>query len=293
MRRVFVALVFAAALLAPLAAQANLVSDTGFSSPTTADTLTVPNDDGLWLVAPSGSWTFSSGAAVSIGGPDWLLQGCTLPSTCFGPGWQVMLSFEYQSNGTGQVEMVGFTDGQTWSTDNGSTDGNPLTTISLPTNGSLTPFQTSFFLPSGSQNFVALGVGFNLATGTSVTMTVQNVVMDLVAPVTFRLSPMTLNLKSKGNFVTGFIRKPPSCYTLSNIVQDTVQLTYNGGAIPAVTVNSHGNKFMVKFDRGELINLLNGITGPVTLTVTGTFEDGIMFAGHTTIKVIKPGKGKQ
>jgi len=293
MRRIFVALVLAAALLTPLAAQANLVTDPGFNNPFTVGSLTVPSTDGLWLIASPSSWNNPpNGLAVSTGGEDWLIQGCTLPS-CFGPGWQVKLSFDYQSNGTGQVEIDGFAPSQTWDPAAGTSTGTPLTTVTLPTNGSMTPFQTSFFSGPGSQNFASLGVGFNLAPGTDVSLSVDNVVLDLVAPVSFRLTPMTLNLKSQGNFVTGFISNPPSCFTLADINQGTVQLTYGGGAIPAQMINAQGKKFMVKFDRGALIKLLNGTTGQVTLTVTGAFNDGIAFAGNATINVINPGKGKK
>jgi hypothetical protein len=48
--------------------------------------------------------------------------------------------------------------------------------------------------------------------------------------------------------------------------------------------------FMMKIDRGALITLLNAQAGPVTLTVTGTFNDGTLFAGDAVIRVIDPGK---
>jgi len=292
MRRVFIALVLAAALLTPLAAQANLVTDPGFGTPLTANSLTVPTNDGLWLVGATTTWSLVTGAAVSTGGTDWLIQGCTLPSNGFGPGWKVNLSFDYQSVGTGQVEIVGFTAAQTWDPATGAATGTPLTTIPLSAAASLTPFKTSFFLPQGSQNFAALGVGFNLAAGTGVSMTVDNVVLDLVAPVSFRITPVTLNLKSRGNFVTGFITKPPTGFHLADINQSTVQVTFGGGTAAVQSINAKGNKFMMKIDRGELITLLSGQTGPVTVTVTGAFNDGTAFAGDAVIKVINPGKPK-
>ena len=290
MLRSFVALVLAGVLLTPLAAQASLVTDPGFDITLNVGTLTVPTNNGLWLTADPSTWKLVDGAAVSTGGVDWLIQGCTLPSNGFGPGWKVNLSFDYQSSGAGQVAIAGFAAAQTWDPAGSGATGTPLTAITLSANSGLTPFKTSFFLPQGSQAFTALGAGFNLAAGTDVSMTVDNVVLELVAPVSFRIAPVTLNLKSRGNFVTGFITRPPAGYHLSDINKSTVQVTVNGGTVPIRWINAKGNMFMMKIDRGALITLLNAQAGPVTLTVTGTFNDGTLFAGDAVIRVIEPGK---
>ncbi len=185
------------------------------------------------------------------------------------------------------MQIAGFNAGGTWNPADGAiTDGTlltPVTTNVTPTNpGEWETYQTSVLL---TQDFVALGVGFNLQA-------VDNVVVEIVAPVSLKITPNTLNLKSQGNWVTAFISNPPSCYTLKDIDPATVLLTYGQNpGFPPDTVNSQGHKFMLKFDRQQLITLLNGTTGNVPVTITGAFTDGIAFAGTTNLHVIKPGKG--
>ncbi len=294
--------VLAVALLAGRAqavAPWGLITDGGFDVPATPGNYVDPTMNGLWLVSPTTpSWVVNgiSGVASNLtGGADWLIQGCAPQNgfpACIGENWQVKLIFDYQSNGTSSVKLVSFTSGEFWNTGDGSTDGTPLTTVPLPTNGALTPKEVLFGLTSG--NFDALGVGFNLVAGAGVAMTVDNVYLNLVAPVNFRLDPMTLNLKSKGRWVTGFITISPfaSCFTLADIQKGTVKLAFNGQTIDADKINAKGNKFMIKFSRAGLITMLNNNTGPQTLTVTGFFDDGIEFAGQATINVINPGKKK-
>jgi len=47
---------------------------------------------------------------------------------------------------------------------------------------------------------------------------------------------------------------------------------------------------MVKFDRQAVISALGGITGQITMTVSGKLNNGPAFTGSDTIKVINPGK---
>jgi hypothetical protein len=110
--------------------------------------------------------------------------------------------------------------------------------------------------------------------------------------VILKITPNTLNLKSQGQWVTAFISNPPSCYKLKDIDPASILLTFgqNPGFAPD-KVNSQGNKFMLKFDRQQLITLINGTTGNLDVIITGNFTDGIVFAGTTTLHVIKPGKG--
>jgi len=301
-RGLVLAAVMAMALLAGQAQAVlspwGLITDGGFDVSATAGNYVDPTMNGLWLVAPTTpSWVVNGTSGVAsnaTGGPDWLIQGCAPKNgfpACIGEGWQVKLMFDYQSNGTSSVKLESFINTQYWNTGDGSTSGTPLTTVPLPTNGAMTPKEILFGLTSG--DFDALGVGFNLVNGTG-TMTVDNVYLNLVAPVNFRLEPMTLNLKSMGRWVTGFITISSfaSCYTLAHIEKGTVKLAYNGQTINAEKINAKGNKFMIKFSREGLITMLGGNTGPQTLTVTGFFDDGIEFAGQATINVINPGKKK-
>jgi hypothetical protein len=125
-------------------------------------------------------------------------------------------------------------------------------------------------------------------------------VLEKVASATIDIHPDTLNLKSKGKWITCYIELPEG-YDASDIDVSTVMLNktvpvslldvpapkpvpteigdYDGDGIPDL---------MVKFDRtmvSELI-LSKGITyGDVTLTITGEV-DGTFFADIDSIKVV-------
>lgn len=97
----------------------------------------------------------------------------------------------------------------------------------------------------------------------------------------------TLNLKSKGRWLTAHIELPED-YDVSAINISTVKLN---GEVPAELHPTRIGDYdkdglldlMVKFDRASVINLLN--TGEATLTITGEV-DGVPFEGSDTIRVI-------
>ena len=110
---------------------------------------------------------------------------------------------------------------------------------------------------------------------------------SLVISATIDVDPDTLNLRSKGKWITACIELPEG-YDVSDIDISTVELNgeisaelhpteigdYDEDAIPDL---------MVKFDRASVIDLLN--VGEATLTITGEVN-GIPFEGSDTIKVI-------
>jgi len=107
---------------------------------------------------------------------------------------------------------------------------------------------------------------------------------------TVDIQPDTLNVKSKGKWVTAYIELPDG-YDVADIDVSTVMLE---GTIPA---EDHPTKIgdydddgipdlMVKFDRQALIDYLDGTTGEVTLTVSGELNDGTSFEGSDTVTVI-------
>jgi hypothetical protein len=306
--RKFLLTFLAVALLLPLAALAAPApfTDGDFESSSPGaipqTTYTVGSNDGTWI-AGSGNWTIAPGgpsgppaskqfAQHTVVGADLLIQGfsiaSSLPVSCNVNGWTVRLSFSYQlaQGNANEVEIAGFDSGGTWNPSSDAiTTGQSLTKIInlAPTaTGVWGTSSTTVVLP---QNFTALGVGFSLDA-------VDNVVVELVAPVSLRITPNTLNAKSQGQWVTAFISNPPSCESLKNIDPNSILLTYaaNAGFGPD-TVNSQGHKFMLKFNRQSLITMLNGATGNVPVTITGNFMDGVAFAGTTNLHVIKPGKG--
>ena len=109
---------------------------------------------------------------------------------------------------------------------------------------------------------------------------------------TVDIDPDTLNLESKGNWVTVYIQ---SEYDAHKIDVSTVRLE---GKFPVFEdkwdIQVDG-RLMVKFDRTLLIEYLigkgYGDGDKVTLTVSGEFNDGIKFTGENTIVLILNQKG--
>jgi len=110
------------------------------------------------------------------------------------------------------------------------------------------------------------------------------------------IDPSTLNLKSKGNWITGYIVLPEG-YDVRNIDASTILL--NGTVLvdpsaPTAVGDYDGDgvpDLMVKLDRTAVSDLIlsQGITsGNVVLTITGRLYDGTMFEGSDTIRVMLP-----
>jgi len=115
-----------------------------------------------------------------------------------------------------------------------------------------------------------------------------------IVQATVDIEPVTLNLKSKGKWVTAYIELL-YVYDVADIDMSTVMLD------STIPTEDHPAKIgdydddgitdlMVKFDRRELIDYLGGTTGEVTLTLSGELNDGMPFEGSDIITVIKPGK---
>lgn len=112
------------------------------------------------------------------------------------------------------------------------------------------------------------------------------------------IDPDTLNLRSNGRWVTAYIELPEG-YTVADINVSTVLLN---GTIPAeLTPTAIGDydgngvpDLMVKFDRAQVIQYIldhtsiEGRFSTVTLTMRGSLNDGILFEGSDTIRVIMP-----
>jgi hypothetical protein len=126
----------------------------------------------------------------------------------------------------------------------------------------------------------------------------------LIAPrvieVTIDIDPDTLNLKSKGKWITAYIEIPG--YDVSKINISSILLN---GTVPAETdqkygfvkdpeIGDHDNDgipdLMVKFDRSAVKEIVS--PGNITLTLTGEIN-GRSFEGSDTIKVIGDEKIKE
>ena len=113
---------------------------------------------------------------------------------------------------------------------------------------------------------------------------------------TVNINPETLNLKSKGTWITVDIELPEG-YDVEDIDVTTVRVE----TVPAAWSNVEGNKLMAKFDRQTVINYIwnrlchMGIVPlpkegvEVELTITGKLYDGTPFEGSDTIRVIYQG----
>ena len=103
------------------------------------------------------------------------------------------------------------------------------------------------------------------------------------------IEPDTLNLASKGKWISAFIWLPED-YNVADIDPKSVYL--DGEIEPEQFRLSEDNQVAIaKFSREKVQVILD--IGEVELTITGNFIDGIPFEGTDTIKVINKGGGKK
>jgi hypothetical protein len=115
----------------------------------------------------------------------------------------------------------------------------------------------------------------------------------MIMDATVDIDPDTLNLKSKGNFITAYIELPGD-YDPSNILLSTLMLN---DSVPAelhpADVGDYDSDnipdLMVKFPRSEVQAIL-GVGLQVEVTVSGEYSDGTLFSGTDKIRVIERGK---
>lgn len=130
----------------------------------------------------------------------------------------------------------------------------------------------------------------------------------LRARATVDIAPNTLNLKSKGKWITAYIELPEE-YDVNDINVSTILLN---DTVPAeMHPTDIGDKdgdgvpdLMVKFDRASVIDYIENnmdwanpertkpLTYMIILTVTGTLYDDTQFEGGDTIRVLKFLKGQ-
>jgi hypothetical protein len=111
---------------------------------------------------------------------------------------------------------------------------------------------------------------------------------------TIDFDPDTLNLESKGEWVTVYIELPEG-YDVDDIDVSTVYLYICGNAIFAELHPTEIGDYdydgitdlMVKFDRSFVIELIPQGVDEVVLTVSGEFTDPVIFTGEDTINVMK------
>jgi Mg-chelatase subunit ChlD len=118
----------------------------------------------------------------------------------------------------------------------------------------------------------------------------------LVATVEY--GPETINLKSRGRFVTAYVELPEGI-DASDIVQGSIEITaIDGSSIVPISAevkplevgdfdNDGVSDLMVKFDRSALQEVL--ASGMRAIELRG-FADDQLFVGERTVTVINPGK---
>lgn len=107
--------------------------------------------------------------------------------------------------------------------------------------------------------------------------------------------PNTLNLRSKGKWITARIELPEG-YDVADIDVSTILL--NGTELSPTSIGNYNSDeihdLMVKFDRGEVIEVIINILGEgddVEIIITGALlSDDTKFKGRDTIRVINEGK---
>ena len=112
-------------------------------------------------------------------------------------------------------------------------------------------------------------------------------------------TPATLNVRSKGQWITCTIRLPEGLRA-SDINVSTIKLA---GTSMMQKSSADKNVLTVKFNHTQVVNHINalakvtpGFTFPaqVTLTVSGTLKDGVTsFSGQDTIRAVRSGGKKK
>ena len=128
----------------------------------------------------------------------------------------------------------------------------------------------------------------------------------LVVNATIDIHPQSLNLRSKGRWITAYIELPKG-YNVDDINVSSIMLNET---IPAelrpTAIGDYDNDtipdLMVKFDRAEVISYILANANmteliekrfiTVTLTITGKLYDGTPFQGSDTIRIIMPMPGR-
>jgi hypothetical protein len=111
---------------------------------------------------------------------------------------------------------------------------------------------------------------------------------------TVDIDPDTLNLKSKGKWITAYIELPKG-YDVADINVSTIAMNDTVRAeLTPTSVGDYGSdglpSLMVKFDRVAVVQcILNNVPNTdksVVLTITGKLDDGTLLQGSGTIRII-------
>ncbi|MFC0560898.1 rhamnogalacturonan lyase family protein [Halalkalibacter alkalisediminis] len=129
-------------------------------------------------------------------------------------------------------------------------------------------------------------VGFFLGHGMEDAPTPTIYTKD-VSNIDIKVNPQSLNLKSKGgnNSLTVDVHLP-STLDSSLVDASATRITVNGKSIFAEPTKGNESKLTFKFDRGAVIEALEGHNGQIEVFVSGYLKDGNAFIGKNELKVI-------
>jgi hypothetical protein len=126
--------------------------------------------------------------------------------------------------------------------------------------------------------------GSSFGNGSNFDYTTIKYSQKTVFNTTIDIDPDTLNLKSKGKWITAYITLPED-YDVNEIDISTIMLE---DTIPARWGDIQGDALMIKFVRSDVEDLIGEPNDDIELTVTGEFYDGTPFTGSDIIRVIAP-----
>ncbi len=155
-------------------------------------------------------------------------------------------------------------------------------------------FQAYSAMPRASNNFGVVSLGGHLYTagGDGAVATAERTLVVDTVTVDFGLNPRTLNLRSRGNSVTGYLW-PVEGGDVFDFLPGTVAIVeIDGVAIPPLFPiatdfqdqdgDGSAETLMVKFDRASLAAVL--VPGTNTVVVEGDFLWGGSFVGEDMIR---------
>ncbi|MHC4544662.1 MAG: right-handed parallel beta-helix repeat-containing protein [Planctomycetota bacterium] len=126
-------------------------------------------------------------------------------------------------------------------------------------------------------------------SGTKIDMGADEFVPPLTVVV--KITPKVLNPRSKGGWIICTIQFPNE-HSISDVDTDTIVLEKIEPT--SYTTDEKANNLLMKFDRNDtdIQQLLKDLEseGSLPLTVTGALNDGTMFEGSDTIRILKRGK---
>ena len=110
-------------------------------------------------------------------------------------------------------------------------------------------------------------------------------------PAEVKITPKTLNLASKGNWITCIIRLPDG-YDVAEVDADSI--TLNGVSRAKSNTNEEAQTLLIKFDRSKIQDTLQHMLSAATesvsvLSARGELNGGTVFEGSDTITIVNKG----